>query len=305
MRNRRWVMAASISRLFAFSPQQIQERGPSPGPSKNSQHTSLVGTWSRQTRTCLRTNRHSNGAFVPSPHCRASRKPGQSESRSLGHLPRWPPNPRRLCPLKNTEEWSQIRHLYQQGLWNREIARKTCFSRDAVANYIEAEATASVFSMTPGPGLAPSLPRLREGRRVEFPRLSSRRLWREAREWGYRGSCSTLLRFVRPLRTARELGAVYRFETLQGLPAHFDWAIFGSIEVDGQRLRLHAFFFTLRYSRAKYVELTTDFSTPTFIAARLHAFPYLLGHPKEILYDNRRNRADCLFEHLLHSRTSF
>ena len=185
------------------------------------------------------------------------------------------------------------------------FARQTGFSRDSLAKYLGAERPPRYLPRRPDPGMLLPFQDYVKDRLVDLPRLSSRRLLREVRERGKRGSYSTLLRFVRPLRTARELGAVYRFETLQGLPAHFDWAIFGSIEVDGQRLRLHAFFFTLRYSRAKYVELTTDFSTPTFIAARLHAFPYLLGHPKEILYDNRRNRADCLFEHLLHSRTSF
>ena len=205
--------------------------------------------------------------------------------------------------MKNMEEWSQIRHLHQQGLSNREIARRTGFSRDTVAKYLGAERPPRYAARRPDPDLLLPFQDYVKGRLVEFSRLSSRRLLREARERGYRGSYSTLLRFVRPLRAARELGAVYRFETPPGLQAQVDWASFGTIEVDGQRLKLYAFLFTLGYSRAKYVEFTTDLSTPTFIAAHLRAFSYLGGHPKEILYDNTKNVV--LWRTLLAAASSF
>ena len=99
------------------------------------------------------------------------------------------------------EEWSQIRHLHQQGLSNREIARRTGFSRDTVAKYLGAERPPRYAARRPDPDLLLPFQDYVKGRLVEFPRLSSRRLLREARERGYRGSYSTLLRFVRPLRT--------------------------------------------------------------------------------------------------------
>lgn len=43
--------------------------------------------------------------------------------------------------------------------------------------------------------------------------------------------------------------------TLPGEQAQVDWGHLGSLDVDGQRLPLYAFVFTLSYSRWVYVEL--------------------------------------------------
>lgn len=187
------------------------------------------------------------------------------------------------------EDWAAVRHLHSQGLSARAIARKLDLSRNTVRKYL---ADSRQPHYTPRPGdpelLGPYRDHLR-ARLTEFPELSATRLLDEIRERGYRGGYSTVLRFLRPLRREKEVIAVYRFETAPGLQAQVDWAHFGSIEEDGRRKKLYAFLLTLGYSRAKYVEFTTDLSTATFIACHLRAFDYLGGHPKEILYDNTKN----------------
>jgi len=187
------------------------------------------------------------------------------------------------------EDWASVRHLHSQGLSCRAIARRLALSRNTVQKYL---ADPRQPHYTPRPGdpelLGPYKDHLR-ARLTEFPELSSTRLLGEIREQGFRGSYSTVLRFIRPLRREKEVLAVYRFETAPGLQAQVDWAYFGTVEEDGRRKKLYAFLMTLGYSRAKYVEFTTDLSTPTFIACHLRAFEYFGGHPKEILYDNTKN----------------
>lgn len=191
----------------------------------------------------------------------------------------------------NMEEWAQVWHLHRQGLSKRAIAKRTGIARDTVRKYLSAP-TPTPPNYTPRGGRHPSVEPYAEylqGRLAEFPELTAQRLYEEVRERGFPGSYPVIVRFVRPLRKPKELEAVYRFETPPGHQAQVDWAKFGTIEVDGERKPLWAFIMVLGFSRARYVEFTTDVTTPTFIACHLHAFEYFGGRTKEILYDNTKN----------------
>ena len=191
----------------------------------------------------------------------------------------------------NMEEWALVWHLHRQGLSKKVIARKVGIARNTVGKYLSTQTpTPPRYSVRggPHPSLGPYMDHIRT-RLVEFPELSAQRLYQEVKDRGYPGSYPVVQRFVRPLRKPKELEAVYRFETPPGIQAQVDWAHFGHIEVDGLCKKLYAFIMTLGYSRAKYVEFTTDVTTPTFIACHLHAFEYLGGRSKEILYDNTKN----------------
>ena len=187
------------------------------------------------------------------------------------------------------EDWASVRHLHSQGLSGRAIARKLGLSRNTVRKYLADSRQPHYTARSVEPELLGPYQEYLRSRLTEFPELTSIRLLDEIRERGFRGSYSTVLRFLRPLRREKEVLAVYRFETAPGLQAQVDWAYFGTVEEDGRRKKLYAFLMTLGYSRAKYVEFTTDLSTPTFIACHLRAFEYFGGHPKEILYDNTKN----------------
>ena len=192
--------------------------------------------------------------------------------------------------MLNMEEWTQIRHLQSQGMSVRAIARRLSLSRDTVAKYLRAERPPQYVRRQSRDItlLNPFIDYLK-GRLEDYPELTAARLYREIRDRGYVGSCPTIRRFVRPLRAAREVPAVYRFETPPGLQAQVDWALFGRIEVDGRRYPLAGFLMTLGYSRAKFVEFVTDLSTPTFLACHEHAFSYFDGYTREILYDNLKS----------------
>ncbi len=189
------------------------------------------------------------------------------------------------------EEWALVWHLHRQGLSKRAIARRTGIARDTVRKYLSQPTTTLPHYSSRG-AKHPSIDPFRghiEQRLVEFPELTAQRLYEEVKEQGYPGSYPVVQRLVRPLRMPRELEAVYRFETPPGLQALVDWAHFGHIEVDGQHKKPYAFIMTLGISRAKYVEFTTDVTTPTFIACHRHAIEYFGGRTKEVLYNNTKN----------------
>ncbi len=188
------------------------------------------------------------------------------------------------------EEWSEIRQLHAQGLSVRAIAKRLEIHRDTVAKYLRADRKPRYPTrVSPQPGVLDPFKGYLENRLLCFPELNATRLYREVRARGYAGSYVTLRRFVNPLKGVQKVQAVYRFESPPGLQSQVDWALFGHLEVDGRRHQLVAFILTLAYSRAKYVEFTTDMSTPTWLRCHQHAFEYLGGHTKEFLYDNTKN----------------
>jgi integrase-like protein/Mu transposase-like protein len=68
-----------------------------------------------------------------------------------------------------------------------------------------------------------------------------------------------------------------------------DWGHFGFITHHGRTCRLYAFVMTLGWSRACYVRFTTSSDTTWFIRCHLHAFAYLGGVPRHLLYDNLKS----------------
>jgi len=68
-----------------------------------------------------------------------------------------------------------------------------------------------------------------------------------------------------------------------------DWGYFGFITHQGRTYRLYAFVMTLGWSRASYLHFTISADTTWFIRCHLHAFAYLGGVPKRLLYDNLKS----------------
>ncbi len=121
----------------------------------------------------------------------------------------------------------------------------------------------------------------------KFPELTAERIYREIKQLGYKGSSWTVRRYVARIRPPHM--RVYKpVETLPGEQAQVDWGYFGSIEVDGEVLKLYAFVFVLSYSHMRYVEFTTSQDLATFLACHQRALEYLGGCPREIVYDNAK-----------------
>lgn len=180
------------------------------------------------------------------------------------------------------ETWMDIKHLHQQGLSQRQIARRTGHSRNTVAKLL-AQKTPQPFHTPPRPScLDPYKPYLR-ARWQEYA-LSAPRLLEEIRAQGYTGSINLIQRFVKSLKAQQVASAkaTVRFETAPGQQAQADWAYIGVVE----GVKVYAFILVLAFSRMLYVEFTQSMDIPTLIACHQRAFAFFGGVPARVLYDN-------------------
>ena len=121
----------------------------------------------------------------------------------------------------------------------------------------------------------------------KYPELTAERIYREITRQGYTGSRRTVRRCVAELReeTYREYKPI---ETLPGGQAQVDWGHCGKIDVDGRKVPVYVFVFSLSWSRVRYVEFITSQNMATFYGCMHRAFEYVGGVPREILFDNAK-----------------
>ena len=118
---------------------------------------------------------------------------------------------------------------------------------------------------------------------VEMATIHSRLV----REHGYRGSYSSVKRFVRRLRP-NEPEVCLRIETPPGREAQVDFGGVGRIRdrLTGKMRQAYCFVMTLSYSRHQYAELVFDQKMETWIGCHRRAFEFFSGVPEEIVVDN-------------------
>lgn len=187
------------------------------------------------------------------------------------------------------EERFMIRELYRKGVSLSEIARRTGRDRKTIRQI----ATAPEIHAPKHPRQAkarkidPYVPYVE--RRIAEGVLNARKLYGELRTQGYAGKESQVREFVHLRRTPKEPAASVRFETAPGEQGQVDWGHFGTIEHQGRTCRLYAFVLTLGWSRAMYVRFTISADTTWFIRCHVHAFAYVGGIPRHLLYDNLKS----------------
>lgn len=203
---------------------------------------------------------------------------------------------------------NQIRDIVyrkQQGQSERQIARDLGISRVTVRKYRQvAEAGGYLASREQVPsgaelaeqlGPAPRPPQnvsTVEPYRAVVERLlgdgvEMRAILARLEEHGYRGSYSSVQRFVRHLRPPT-VTPVVRVETGPGEEAQVDFGTLGRL-VDartGELRTAYAFVLTLGFSRHQYAEIVFDQKVGTWIGCHLRAFAAFEGAPKRLVPDN-------------------
>jgi transposase len=187
------------------------------------------------------------------------------------------------------EERFMIREMYRKGVSISELARRTGRDRKTIRQTVNA------------PDLSPPKP-LRQVKACKIDAfapyleqrmaegvLNARKLYGEILAQGYPGKESKVREFVHARRPEKEPIGSVRFETAPGEQGQVDWGYFGFITHHGRVSRLYAFIMTLGWSRACYVRFTISADTTWFIRCHLHAFAYLGGVPKRLLYDNLKS----------------
>ena len=187
------------------------------------------------------------------------------------------------------EERFMIREMYRKGVSISEIARRTGRDRKTIRQAVNAPNL--LPPKTPRQVKAckidPYAPYLEQ--RIAEGVLNARKLYGEILAQGYPGKESKVREFVHERRPDKEPIGSVRFETAPGEQGQVDWGYFGFITHHGRTYRLYAFVMTLGWSRACYVRFTICSDTTWFIRCHLHAFAYLGGVPKRLLYDNLKS----------------
>ena len=187
------------------------------------------------------------------------------------------------------EERFMIREMYRKGVSISEIARRTGRDRKTIRQAVNAPNL--LPPKTPRQVKAckidPYAPYLEQ--RIAEGVLNARKLYGEILAQGYPGKESKVREFVHERRPDKEPMGSVRFETAPGEQGQVDWGSFGFITHHGRTSRLYAFVLTLGWSRASYLRFTISADTTWFIRCHLHAFAYLGGVPKRLLYDNLKS----------------
>ena len=109
---------------------------------------------------------------------------------------------------------------------------------------------------------------------------------RLVREHGYRGSYSSVKRFVRRLHPVAP-DVCIRVETPPGREAQVDFGGVGKVRdrLTGKMRPAYCFVMTLSYSRHQYAELVFDQKMETWIGCHRRAFEFFGGVPDQIVID--------------------
>ncbi len=187
------------------------------------------------------------------------------------------------------EERFMIREMYRKGVSISEIARRTGRDRKTIRQAVSAPdlSPPRLPRQVKSCKIDPYAPYLEQ--RMAEGVLNARKLYGEILAQGYPGKESKVREFVHDRRPEKEPVGSIRFETAPGEQGQVDWGYFGFITHHGQVMRLYAFIMTLGWSRACYVRFTISSDTTWFIRCHLHAFAYLGGVPKRLLYDNLKS----------------
>ena len=182
-----------------------------------------------------------------------------------------------------------LRHLLDQGLSKRAIARQLGVSRRIVYHWVrtgqldrDLSGAAPRVRLSRPAKLAPYQAIL-ETRLATYPELSAVRLFDEIRAAGYAGGITQLRDYVAGVRLRPEPEAVVRFETPPGLQAQVDFADFRFPW--GKR---HALLVVLGYSRLLWLRFYPRQTMATVIAGLEAAFRSFGGVPRELLFDQMK-----------------
>jgi len=124
---------------------------------------------------------------------------------------------------------------------------------------------------------------------ARHPTLRASRLYRMARERGYRGSPDRFRHLVAPLRPRPAAEAYLRLRSLPGEEAQVDWAHFGKLSVGRARRPLMAFVMVLSYSRHLFLRFYLNAGMASFLHGHVAAFNHFAAVPRTVLYDNLKS----------------
>ena len=184
-----------------------------------------------------------------------------------------------------------ILDLHRQGLSVSAIARQSGIDRKMVRKYIERGLEAPTYGpRQPRPAVIDAFAGYLRERVKTFPALTGSRLYREAKELGYKGGYTAVTDFLRDVRPAAERGFEVRFETGPGEQGQVDFAQFRVVfsdEPTSPRI-VWLFSMVLGFSRLIWARFAAHQDLATVLRCHAAAFEALGGAPRELLYDRMK-----------------
>jgi transposase len=187
-------------------------------------------------------------------------------------------------PVITREVFMDIKAMNRNGLSIRRIAKITGLDRKTVKRHLERTSLPEYHkTKRKGSILDPYRPMI--DAYLEEDDYQASWIFEKLTRMGYTGGATTVKDAVREIKGEKTRIAYLRFETEPAFQAQVDWGDFQIAEPDGTTHTVFAFIMVLGYSRAMYVEFVEKRALEAFMDCHIHAFDYLGGVPKEILYD--------------------
>ena len=193
--------------------------------------------------------------------------------------------------------YGRIRHMHtQEGIGQREIARRLGISRNTVKKYCEGdqvpwerktyERPATVLTEDVKQFIRECLEQDQiEG--LKKQRHTARRIYhRLKKEKGYTGGESTIRNLVKEMRpTYKEAFMPLEFDP--GEAAQVDWGE-ATIYLKGVKTKVQLFCYRLCYSADIYVKAFQRQNQESFLEGHVDAFSHFNGVPQKVIFDNAR-----------------
>jgi len=183
-------------------------------------------------------------------------------------------------------KWQQVTLLKEQGLSIKKIARKMQISKNTVRKYVR----------NPDP---PTFKRrhnekMLDGYREKIQVMINKgyigtRIFNELMSMGYKGSLSTLHRYVRGVKKDEDIkkNATTRIETPPGKQMQYDWKEW-ALKVNGKAVKIYIHGIVLGYSRKKYYTYSVSITGQDIIRAIAESIEFFGGIPEQLLMDNAK-----------------
>jgi transposase len=180
----------------------------------------------------------------------------------------------------------EIHQLADQGLSERQIARRLHIARPTVRKYLE-HPTITKAARSPRVKKLDAYRDYIAELLTSWPEASAVVIKQRLEDRGYRGGISMLRDYLYGIRGSNKQPAKYiRFESPAGQQCQCDWGYFGTLSYGQTSRKLYCMTVIECHSRLLYLEFTHSVNKEAFMRSLLHAFMFFGGTPKELVHDN-------------------
>ncbi len=181
-------------------------------------------------------------------------------------------------------KWQQVKALRTQGVSIKKIARQMNLSKNTVRKYVRSS-DPPCFKARQYKGLLDKYEDAIKG--MLDKGYIGTRIYNELLPLGYRGSLSTVHRYIGGIKGTEEIKrvATTRVETIPGKQMQYDWKEW-NLSIGGNLVKIYIHEVVLSYSRKKYYVSSLSISTADIIRAIVAAIEFFGGLTEEVVIDN-------------------